>query len=58
MIAVAEGPRVTIKKITITGAVFMSPKQLKEELGLQEPGWFTSQPFREDQLAKDTEYHP
>jgi outer membrane protein insertion porin family len=53
---ISEGPRVTVKKITITGAAFMSPKQLKEELGLQEPGWFTSEPFREDQLAKDTEY--
>ena len=53
---VAEGPRVTIKKIIITGAAFLSPKQLKEELSLQEPGWFTSQPFREDLLAKDTEY--
>jgi outer membrane protein insertion porin family len=55
-ISVAEGPRVTVKRITITGAAFMSPKELKEELGLQEPGWFTSHPFREDQLARDTEY--
>lgn len=53
---ITEGLRVTIKKIEITGAAFLSPKQLKEELGLQEPGWFTSQPFREDQLANDTEY--
>lgn len=53
---IAEGPRVTVKRIIITGAAFMPPEQLKEELGLQEPGWFFSQPFREDLLARDTEY--
>jgi outer membrane protein insertion porin family len=56
MFTISEGPRVTIKKIVITGASFMSPEQLKKELGLQEPGWFSSQPFREDLLANDTEY--
>jgi len=56
LFSIVEGPRVTIRKITITGAVALSPEQLKTEIGLQESGWFTSQPFREDQLGKDTEY--
>ncbi len=56
LISVVEGPRVKVATITITGAAFMSPEQLKEELGLREPGWFTSQPFSDDLLARDTEY--
>jgi len=55
-ISVAEGPRLMVKRRTITGAAFLSPEELKDELDLQEPGWFTSHPFREDQLARDTEY--
>ena len=56
LFSVTEGPRVKTKNIIITGAVFMTPEQLKEELNLREPGWFTAEPFREDLLAKDTEY--
>lgn len=50
LFTITEGMRVTIKKIVITGAALLSPEQLKEELGLQEPGWFTSQPFQRTSL--------
>ena len=57
---VREGPRITVKKITIRGNTYFKTKQIKAEMSLREYGWFkslfTSSPYREDLLYKDVEY--
>jgi outer membrane protein insertion porin family len=55
---VHEGPRVTVKEIAIRGNTVFTVKEIKKQMVLREPGWFswfTSQLFREDLLEKDIE---
>lgn len=53
---VREGQRITVKKIIVRGNTYFTSKQIKAEMSLREPGWFTSGPYREDLLDKDVEY--
>ncbi len=53
---VREGQRITVKKIIVRGNTYFTSKQIKAEMSLREPGWFTSSPYREDLLDKDVEY--
>jgi outer membrane protein insertion porin family len=53
---IQEGPRITLKEITISGNQHFSTKEIKAEMLLRESGWFTSKPFREDLLDKDLDY--
>ncbi len=52
---VHEGPRVMVKVITIRGNTVFTAKEIKKQMALQEPGWFTSHPFQEDLLERDVE---
>lgn len=53
---VQEGPRVTVKEITVQGNTVFTTKNIKKRMALRESGWFTSPPFREDLLDKDIDY--
>ena len=50
-----EGPRVKVKVITIRGNTVFTAKEIKKQMALQDPGFFTSQPFQEDLLERDVE---
>jgi len=52
---IQEGLRVTVKEIQVRGNTVFTSKDIKEQMALREPGWFTSHPFREDLLDKDVE---
>jgi outer membrane protein insertion porin family len=52
---VNEGPRVTVKEIAVRGNTVFTTKEIKKQMALQEPGWFTSPPFQEDLLDQDIE---
>lgn len=52
---IAEGPHVTIGKIELQGNTAFTTKEIKKQMALREPGWFTSYPFREDFLDKDVD---
>ena len=52
---IQEGPRITVKKIAISGNASFRTKQLMKEMSLREPGWFFASPFRQDLLDSDLE---
>ncbi|MGE5174607.1 MAG: outer membrane protein assembly factor BamA, partial [Betaproteobacteria bacterium] len=52
---ITEGPRVVVRRIELRGNTAFSYKQITKEMTLRKPGWFTSSPFREDQLNKDVD---
>lgn len=54
--SIHEGLRQTVMKIDIRGNTYFPTKQIKGEMSLSEPGWFTSSPYREDLLNKDMDY--
>jgi outer membrane protein assembly factor BamA len=54
--SINEGLRQTVMKIDIRGNTYFPAKQIKGEMSLSEPGWFTSSPYREDLLNKDMDY--
>jgi outer membrane protein insertion porin family len=54
--SIQEGLRQTVLKIDIRGNTYFPTKQIKGEMSLREPGWFTSNPYREDLLNRDMEY--
>jgi outer membrane protein insertion porin family len=54
--SIHEGLRQTVMKIDIRGNNYFPAKQIKGEMSLSEPGWFTSSPYREDLLNKDMDY--
>ncbi|MCK9419881.1 MAG: outer membrane protein assembly factor BamA [Nitrospirae bacterium] len=53
---VQEGPRVMVQEIAIRGNTAFTAKEIKKQMALREPGWFTSPPFREDLLDEDVEH--
>lgn len=54
--SVQEGPRVTVKEISIKGNTLFATKEIKDRMALRESGWFLSRPFREDLLSQDIDY--
>ena len=54
--SIHEGLRQTVMKIDIRGNTYFPTKQIKGEMSLSEPGWFTSSPYREDLLNRDMDY--
>jgi outer membrane protein insertion porin family len=52
---VHEGPQVKVREIAIRGNTVFTSKEIKKQMAVQEPGWFTSQPFQEYLLDKDIE---
>ena len=53
--SVYEGPQVKVKEVTIRGNTVFTTKEIKKQMAVQEPGWFTSQPFQEYLLDTDIE---
>ncbi len=53
---IEEGQRITVEQVLINGNFHFSSDQIKGELGLQESGWFTTSPFRQELLDKGVEY--
>ena len=52
---IQEGPQVMVKEITVRGNTVFTARDIKKQMALREPGWFTSQPYQEDLLDKDVE---
>ncbi len=60
---ITEGPRVSVRQITLNGNTVFTTKQIKNEMALREPEWFahwytpwiSSHPFRDDQLNTDVD---
>ena len=52
---IQEGPQVMVKEITIRGNTVFTARDIKKQMALREPGWFTSHPYQEDLLDKDVE---
>lgn len=50
---VREGMRTTVRTISFKGNAAFTAEELGELMALRESGWFFSQPFREDLLARD-----
>ncbi len=53
IINIREGEEVSVKKITIKGAKYLSPEDIKDAMETEEPGWFSSDPLDEDKLEDD-----
>jgi outer membrane protein insertion porin family len=53
---IQEGKRITVERITVDGNRYFPAKQIRGEMALKEPWWFSSSPFRQDLLDKDVEY--
>ena len=52
---IQEGPQVMVKEITVRGNTVFTARDIKKQMALREPGWFTSHPYQEDLLDKDVE---
>jgi outer membrane protein insertion porin family len=53
---IQEGRRITVKDIIIQGNSYFPTKQIRGEISLEQSGWFSSSPFREDLVDKAVEY--
>jgi len=51
-----EGPRVTVKEITLQGNTVFSTKTIKKQMALKESAWYSGKPYREDLLNNDIDY--
>lgn len=53
---IREGTKVTVHKIEVQGNSHFTTKQVKEDLSFEEPGWFSSSPYRKDDVYKSVDY--
>jgi outer membrane protein insertion porin family len=53
--SINEGPKVKVKGIVLQGNTVFTAKEIEKQMALQEPGWFTSTPFRQDLLDRDVD---
>lgn len=56
LFTIQEGPRITVKEIDVQGNSHFTTKQIKKELFVEESGWFSSSPFRKDEVYKSVNY--
>ena len=53
IVNVKEGEEVKVEKITILGAKYLDPDDVKDVMETSEPGWFSSDPLDEDKIDED-----